>query len=69
MGFGYRPFKIFFWAALMIVGFALYYRRKMPRRIYAFVQGNDNKPAQASQTPAEPPTWNIRTFQARPGRA
>ena len=45
----------------MIVGFALYYRRKMPRHIYAFVQNKDKEPAQPPESPQEPsspsPAW------------
>ncbi len=61
MGFGYRPCKIFFWAALMIIGFALYYRRKMPRRIYDFVQDKGNKPTQAPRRSADPPKTSTLT--------
>ena len=71
MGFGYRPFRIFLWAGLMILLFALYYRLRMPHEIYAFVQGKDKEPAQSSQTPqayAEPPTWNITIGRFKLGR-
>ena len=44
MGFGYRPFRIFYWAGVLILGFALYYCVRMPRRIYDFVQDKDKEP-------------------------
>ena len=55
MGLGYRPFKIFLWAGAMILGFALYYRVRMPRRIYDFIQDKDNKSTQAPQPLNDPP--------------
>ncbi len=61
MGFGYRPFKIFFWAGGLILVFALYYRVRMPRRIYDFVQDKDKETAQPPESPQEPsspsPAW------------
>ena len=33
-----RPFRLIYWAALVIVGFAFYYRYKMPRRIFDFIR-------------------------------
>ena len=37
MGFGYRPFRIFIWAAIMIVIFGIIYLYKMPEKIYQFI--------------------------------
>lgn len=71
MGLGYRPYRIFYWAAGMILIFALYYRLRMPRRIYAFVQGKEKKPPEAPQQPqALPPlpTWKITIGRFRLGR-
>ena len=65
MGLGYRPFWIFGWAGLMILIFAVYYRRTMPLRIYDFVQ--DNKPRLEPEPPQEAPTWDITVGKFRLG--
>lgn len=75
MGFGYRPFRIFLWAGVMVLAFAVFYRLRMADDVHAFVQNNGEDHAPRTPSPPAPKpapfqdtTWDITLGRFTIGR-